>query len=241
MSSFILKIIAAVTMLIDHAGLILFPEYGIMRIIGRIAFPIYAYCIAEGFRYTRNRLHYFLRIFILGLICQIVYFVVDGDTLLGILLTFSLSILVMCFTDCIRVSMNGQKSPLAKIAEKLTGAELSMDADRVLSLIASAAVIAALFMFTVYFDVDYGFFGIMLPVFTNFFHDKKKRFVMFSAALLALCIDMTVSFSIQYWSLLTIPIIALYNGRPGKYKMKYFFYIFYPAHLVFLYALDMIL
>ena len=94
---------------------------------------------------------------------------------------------------------------------------------------------------TLYVDVDYGFFGIMLPVFTNFFHDRKKRFVMFSAALLALCIDMTVSFPIQYWSLLTVPIIALYNGNPGKYRLKNFFYIFYPAHLVILYALDFII
>lgn len=241
MSSFVVKIIAAVTMLIDHAGLILFPEYGIMRIIGRIAFPLYAYCIAEGFRYTKNRLHYFLRIFILGLLCQIVYFVVDGDTLLGILLTFSFSIIVMFFTDGIRAALNGQKSALAKFCEKITHSEISLKTDLVLSIIASFAVIAAVFALTAVVDVDYGFFGIMLPVFTNFFHDKKKRFVLFSSTLLALCIDLTATFSIQYWSLLTIPIVALYNGKPGKYKLKYFFYIFYPAHLVILYALDFLI
>jgi len=241
MSSFLLKIIAAVTMLIDHAGLILFPQHEIMRIIGRLAFPIYAYCIAEGFRYTRNRFHYFLRIFILGLVCQIVYFIVDGDTLLGILLTFSLSIIVMFFTDSLRVSLNGQKSPLGKTVEKIIGKEISPEADKALAVIMSAVVIGAVFMLTAFVDVDYGFFGIMLPVFTNFFHSRKLRFVMFTAALLALCIDMTVSFSIQYWSLLTVPIIAAYNGKPGKYKMKYFFYIFYPAHLVFLYALDFLM
>ena len=63
LSSTVLKLIAAVTMFIDHAGLILFPQYRIFRIIGRLAFPIYAYCIAEGFRYTRNRKKYFLRVF----------------------------------------------------------------------------------------------------------------------------------------------------------------------------------
>ena len=49
MTSFVLKLIAAITMLIDHTGLILFPNQMIFRIIGRLAFPIYAYCIAEGF------------------------------------------------------------------------------------------------------------------------------------------------------------------------------------------------
>ena len=91
----ILKIIAAVTMLIDHAGLILFPEQHWMRIVGRIAFPLFAYCIAEGYRYTRHRLRYFLQIFLLGIGCQIVYYIAERDWYLGILLTFSLSILLM--------------------------------------------------------------------------------------------------------------------------------------------------
>ena len=75
----ILKIIAAVTMLIDHAGLILFPEQHWMRIVGRIAFPLFAYCIAEGYRYTRHRLRYFLQIFLLGIGCQIVYYIAERD------------------------------------------------------------------------------------------------------------------------------------------------------------------
>ncbi|MBQ7313175.1 MAG: hypothetical protein IJW81_06290, partial [Clostridia bacterium] len=90
MSSFVLKLIAAVTMFIDHAGLLLFPQWEIMRIIGRLAFPIYAFCIAEGFRYTKNRKLYFLRVFILGLMCQIVYTVVDRQLYLGILISFSI-------------------------------------------------------------------------------------------------------------------------------------------------------
>lgn len=240
MSSFLLKIIAAVTMFIDHAGLMLFPHQAVFRIIGRIAFPIYAYCIAEGFRYTKNRLNYFLRIFILGMLCQIVYTIVDRELYLGILLTFSLSIIVMFFTDCVRVSVQGQKSPLAKLIERLTKTTLSGSADRAVSAVLTLVILSAVFILTLYVDVDYGFFGVMLPVFTNLFQEKGKRFVMFSACLLALCIDLTTVFPLQYWSLLTIPLIALYNGKPGKYRMKYFFYIFYPAHMVLLYVLSMI-
>ena len=50
-----LKLIALVTMTIDHIGMQLFPRVRLLRIIGRLAFPIFAYMIAEGCRYTRNR------------------------------------------------------------------------------------------------------------------------------------------------------------------------------------------
>ena len=51
-----LKIIGAITMLIDHMGVVLFPGIAILRIIGRISFPIFAFMIAEGCRYTKNKL-----------------------------------------------------------------------------------------------------------------------------------------------------------------------------------------
>ena len=55
-----LKIIAAFAMLIDHVGIMFFPTVAIYRIIGRISFPIFAFMIAEGCRYTRNKLKYIL-------------------------------------------------------------------------------------------------------------------------------------------------------------------------------------
>lgn len=61
-----LKLIAAFTMLLDHAGILLFPRVTLFRILGRLAYPIYAYMIAEGCRYTRNKLRYFLMVFGLG-------------------------------------------------------------------------------------------------------------------------------------------------------------------------------
>lgn len=241
MSSFVLKLIAAVTMFIDHMGLILFPGQMIFRVIGRLAFPIYAYCIAEGFRYTRNRWHYFLRIFILGTLCQIVYAVVDDDLLLGILLSFSIAIVIMALCDGVKSCLRGQKSRLNLLIEKVTHKSLSADTDRVLSTALACTSIVSAFVLCMLVDVDYGFFGIMLPVLTSFFDDRGQRFVIFSSALLALCIDMTAGFTIQYWSLLTIPIIAAYNGKPGRFRMKHFFYIFYPLHLAVLYGIDMIL
>ena len=51
----VLKIIAFVAMVIDHIGTVLFPDYVIFKIIGRIAFPIFSFFVAEGYFYTRSK------------------------------------------------------------------------------------------------------------------------------------------------------------------------------------------
>lgn len=70
----LLKIIALVTMLIDHVGYLYFPEEMMFRTIGRIAFPIFAYQVAIGFQKTSSRPRYAKRLFIFALISQVPYF-----------------------------------------------------------------------------------------------------------------------------------------------------------------------
>ena len=86
-----IKFIAAIAMVIDHVGYMFFDDL-IWRIIGRIAMPLFAFAIAEGCHYTKNRLRYFLSVFLLGAMCQAVYLIFTGDTYLNILLTFSCAI-----------------------------------------------------------------------------------------------------------------------------------------------------
>ena len=90
-----LKIFACICMLIDHIGYILLPNIIILRIIGRIAFPIFAYMIAEGCKYTRNKLKYFILIFASGVVFQIVYFLFVGDWHINIFITLALAILAI--------------------------------------------------------------------------------------------------------------------------------------------------
>lgn len=70
-NTFTLKMIAIVAMLIDHVGAVLLPQYGILRIIGRIAFPIFTYTLVEGFIYTHDVKKYMMRMGILALISEI--------------------------------------------------------------------------------------------------------------------------------------------------------------------------
>lgn len=71
MSSFWIKIIATITMLIDHIGFVLFPENILLRIIGRVSMPLFAFQIAVGFEKTKSREKYILRMLIFALVSQI--------------------------------------------------------------------------------------------------------------------------------------------------------------------------
>lgn len=69
--SFTLKMIAMLSMLADHIGAVLFPEQILFRVIGRLAFPIFAYTLVEGFFYTHDIKKYMCRIGILALVSEI--------------------------------------------------------------------------------------------------------------------------------------------------------------------------
>ena len=211
-----LKLIAAVTMLLDHAGILLFPRLEILRILGRIAFPIFAFMIAEGCRYTRHKLRYFLMVFGLGAACQLVYYFASGDTYLNILLTFSCSILLIYLLQAAGRAQNW-KQQFWRSAIFAAGIFLALGMTQILS-------------------IDYGFWGIMTPVFAAFSQGKGKTgsklpVLMTAVGLIFLGADLG---GIQHYALLAIPLLLLYNGQRGKANLKYFFYIFYPVHLAVL-------
>lgn len=237
-----LKIIAAITMLIDHIGVILFPGVEALRIIGRISFPIFAYMIAEGCHYTKNKLRYFLSVFLLGAACQAVYSFYGGGKLLGILITFSVAIIVV-------YAMQYMKSVL------LTQAPLIIKA---LSVILFALTVSGVYLLNEELLIDYGFFGCMAPAFASAFKIPRELQMKSNAAapdrlftaerllnvlMLGICLSFLIftMSEIQAFALLALPLLLLYSGKRGKVKMKYFFYIFYPLHLAALEGIAMIL
>lgn len=70
MSNFVLKIVAMVTMFCDHFGYSLLGKFSAFNYIGRISFPIFAYGISEGYRHTRSKKYYAMRLFLFGIISQ---------------------------------------------------------------------------------------------------------------------------------------------------------------------------
>ena len=95
MSSFKLKLVAITTMLIDHIGVIIFPNILWLRLLGRLAFPLFAFFITEGFRKTSDVKKYLQRLFILALVSQLPYWTAFGiDAGLNIFFTLTLGLLV---------------------------------------------------------------------------------------------------------------------------------------------------
>ena len=219
-----LKIIAMLAMLSDHVGKVLLPQYSILQIIGRLAFPIFAFMIAEGCYYTRNKLRYFLTIFLLGLGCQTVYLVAEKSLYQNILITFSLSIIIIFSLENYRIKR-----------EKTFGEILFFTILTVFIIV----IVLPVALIDQGFVIDYGVCGVLLPV-AIFYAPDKLRKLIFSAGLLIL-LTLDLGGGIQWFSLFALPLLALYNQKRGKYNIKPLFYIFYPAHLVVIYFLALFL
>lgn len=236
-----LKFIACVSMLIDHAGLLLFPHLEWMRYIGRLAMPIFGFFVAEGARHTSNRVRYFLRTFLLGAACQIIYAaeeILSGgirSVYLNILFTLSLAMLVcFAFVDFEKTLENADKQRILL---------------RGLIFISTVAIVILLDIFCTYsraicgvkISFDYGAAGALLPLFAVMFKERKKQLLCFSAGIVLFALSLQSTLGYIWFALLTIPILFCYNGERGNKKFKYAFYIFYPLHLGFLYLIDIIL
>lgn len=214
-----LKIIAMATMTVDHIGMILLPRFLILRMIGRIAFPIYAFMIAEGCRHTKSLPKYMLSLGILALICQAVAYAFTGALMLNVLGTFALSVgLIML---------------LKNACQKQT----------VLSWISFAAGVAAVFFLAQIlpgwvpktgFYVECDFIGVMLPVCVYGAASLPAQLCVSGVCLALLS---SYSWKGQWFCLLALPLLALYNGQRGKWKLKWIFYFYYPVHLAVLWVL----
>ena len=102
-----LKIIAATLMLIDHVGDIFFPKIMILRYIGRLSFPIFAFCVSEGFYYTRNKPRYLLNLFSFAILTEPIFDLAFYSKVYytghqNVLFTFSLSVLFLMIFDKLR-------------------------------------------------------------------------------------------------------------------------------------------
>lgn len=211
-----LKIIAAAAMLIDHIGAELFPQAIVLRIIGRLAFPVFSFFIYEGFKYTHSKRNYLLRMFLPGCLCVAVYYLYSGEIYGNVLITFSASIIALYSISTLRERISGN------IKDKVCGIAVAL------------VCLSCIYFICTWIQIDYGFCGVLLPVFADIANggaEKRNRYVAlagFCAGLLILSIQ---TGGIQYFSLLAIPLLAMYNGRRGSMHMKSFFYLFYPVHL----------
>lgn len=234
-----LKLIGCLLMAIDHVGYHLFPEIQILRIIGRLSMPIFAYLIADGCYYTKNKLKHFLLIFISGLIFLIGVKIFDGYWYFNIFTQFSISVLYIYLVQFL------QKF-IAKHNKKSLTIPISI-------LIILSSFILGYYLFEL-IPFEYGFATTLLPVFVSmlyikdFSNHKAVKYIdniftkVFVTAifLILICVQFYNN-EIQRFCLLALPLLLLYNGKVGVKKLKYFFYLFYPAHIAIICVIKMLM
>lgn len=239
MSALALRVLACVTMLLDHIGL----SFGIhtLRLVGRISFPIFVFLIYNGYRHTHHRLQYGLRLGLFALLSQVPFGLFCKNTLWyqsgNVMISLLIAYLCVWATDALRQNKKSRffwPLPL-------------------------------LFVFFLYFfgliRSDYGFKGpLMAVVFLLFWEKGLWGRLLTAAGVAAACFwpfvrslavwllrgAVTPQPTLSLWEqeqifgvLALIP-LCLYNGKKGRVKGKviqYGFYAFYPAHMLLLWAI----
>lgn len=223
MSIFLLKIIAVFFMVVDHIKYSFSWAWNDFTLyFGRIAFPIFAFCAVQGYIHTRDLKKYIKRLLICGAVSEIPYLLFES---LPILLVYNLNIM---FT----------------IALGLLAIKAYDVFDKKWKGILAVLIISILAQFGY---VDYGAFGIWLIFSFYVFKDSKIKtffasFIVISVKYLYRIYYSGNGFTKPYlmcWLCTSIPLflILLYNGKKGP-SIKWFFYIFYPLHLLILWILS---
>lgn len=217
-NSFTLKIIAIITMTIDHVGATLFPQYLFLRIIGRIAFPIFCYLIVEGFFHTKDVKKYLLRLLAFAFISEVPFdMALKSDNGLNINFLNELNVFFTLLFGLLCIAAIDE----IKTKKKTTWYSILL---RIIIVISSM-------LLAYYLDTDYSVAGVAFIIIIYMLREKPVKLFIFSAILLYGCFG-----SIEVYGLIGFLPIAFYNGNKGP-SLKYLFYAFYPGHLLILYIL----
>ncbi len=241
-TSAVLKITALVTMTLDHIGhMFAIPLlyvttpvpmlYYVLRTVGRVAFPLYAFMLSEGCRHTQNVKKYLLRMAVFAAVSEIPFNLVCGKTLSypeGQNVFFTL-FLGLCACYIVRLLEENGKSILWSIP--------------VTALLCASAFVLS---------TDYAWYGVLFVWLCSVTHKLQPalRCAILAVGLLLIAQPWEVfshpgvqvyasNCARQFFgSIVALPLILLYNGQKGNLRMhKYFFYAYYPAHLLLLWLL----
>lgn len=212
----LLKLIAIVCMTFDHVGSSFFPEQPLFRIVGRLAFPIFAYCIVVGCLYTSNIRKYALRLGLFALVSQPIYALPGCESAAEYWerLIYSPNIFFTLLVGLAAVYGLREKKWWITVAAVL---------------------------FSAFVNVDYGLYGILLMMLFFLLRERRGRSALVVG--IYLCISFT---SLSHWpdisalqgfSVLSLPLIYL-PTHTGVKVNKYLFYLYYPLHLLAIFLIQ---
>lgn len=218
-----LKLIAVLSMIIDHAGYAFMRGtlgdpavnriYMASRSFGRIAFPIFAYLLVEGFFHTKSRKKYILRMGIFALVSEIPFNLFLSGSFLyskhqNVFFTFVIGLCMMAGMDAIRQRVFGELGLVLQL----------------LAVVAASGLAWVL-------GVDYQFYGIMLIAIFYWFYGRPGWQCMVGCVWQMNCEGKWI---LRAGLIISFLLLWLYNGERGKRKFGYIFYLFYPVHLLVL-------
>ena len=220
-----LKKIAMGTMFIDHAAVAIIYGCGLndwsplaaniglaMRLVGRMAFPLYAFMLVQGFMWTRDWKKYLLRVVLFAFVSEIPFNLALSNKIWysntqNTMMTLALGLVCM------------------KMLEVL---EQKYKDEKIMSLALGAWVVVGAMIIATLFKIDGGAFGLLLVVLFYFFRHRPAEQAAAGCAGLLLIYGFSVSVLFAW---IAIFFISRYNGERGR-KMGLLPYIFYPAHLL---------
>ncbi|MCD7738697.1 MAG: conjugal transfer protein TraX [Lachnospiraceae bacterium] len=260
-----LKWIALICMAIDHTGATVVLQYvyrmavigaytqyhnahivyDVMRGIGRFSFPVYCFLLVEGFFHTRDRGKYLLNLTLFALISEIPFDLAFSNAVFettdqNVFLTLAIGLLAIWLADLLRNKVKGRAgrntsaAGNAGVTKNALPPESLLAADFVTrAAVGLVAVVPAVILAQV-LKTDYGGWGVAVIYIFYLLHDWKTLAAAAGVAVL------TVMQSIEIYAFPCIPCIYFYNGTRGR-QLKYFFYAFYPVHLLILYGVCRVL
>lgn len=230
MSSFILKIIAIITMFIDHLSFAYNGSFSYLNFLGRLSFPIFAFQISEGYLHTKNIKKYLFRLLLFAVISQIpfslfLHLVAGADI-------YSLNIFFTLILGLISIIIYDEFIFKNKDKDKHIFKFLAVFMLIIISIIAQVL------------KCDYGAFGVIVILLFHIFKNKK---ILMSLSFVIACIvknlinillykNIIIYSFITLFTISSIIPILIYNGKQG-YRIKYLIYAFYPIHLLTLYCI----
>jgi len=237
-----LKWIAIITMTIDHAGMVLFPHLLWMRLIGRLAFPIYCYLLVKGFVHTSSRLKYLTRLLVFAAVSELPFDLAcfGAFSWRGQNVFFMLAICL-----CMLWLME-------KGVQRIKHKEL-------LQALGVAVILGMTAIITLICRFDYGFSGPFLVAALYLGERQRSRygnrnglfgpcesillflFAMFTGRLLE-GYSVRIACNSVVNEAFCLPAGLLMQRCSGKRKKKggkYFFYLYYPLHLLILYGIQL--
>lgn len=231
MSSFVLRFIAIICMLLDHLAHCFVPMgselYMIMRIIGRLAFPVFAFLICEGALHTRSFSKYAMRLGAFALLSEIPFdLAFHGDVFdmrsgQNVFFTLLLGLL----------SVGAMKELAPKLLEKLCASQKLSESTAFCALIASPLLFGCCIL-AHWLNTDYGWAGVLMIIAFYVFKDNRTAAAFSMAAINFAFLAQFSIYNLQFYAVFAAFSILAYNGQAGSKKLKWLFYSFYPLHLI---------